>query len=126
MNYVSGRGDARTKVTVLGLALCQFLLEILDLLRLVTGRDVALGAECGLVVRILKQAHKEMDENTCHLFQLGVVFLRLDEVERDGEGACQDEGEEQTKPGEIHVPLCASRDKNAREEAGQLGGAMTY
>lgn len=105
---MAGAGDdRRTEITVLGFALCQLLLELLDLLCLLAGREVVLGGGCGLVC-ILRRARNDMGWDTCRLFQLGVLFLHLNEVEHDRERARQDEREEKAEACEIHVPLGAA------------------
>jgi hypothetical protein len=100
--------DGRTEVTILGLAVRQLPLEFLDLLCLIVGYNVVLGGGRRLTTH--SQTGSQTSQlGTCRLFQLGIVFLRLDEVEHHRERARQDEGEEQAEPCQIHVPLGASR-----------------
>lgn len=48
---------------------------------------------------------QKFERNTCRLFQLGILFLGLNEIEHNLERARQHKGEEQTKSSEIHVAL---------------------
>lgn len=111
--------DGRTEITTLGLAIRQFLLEFLDLLCLIIGYNVVLGGGRRLTGTYSQTDSQTSQLDTCRLFQLGIVFLRLDEVEDHRECARQDEGEEQAEPREIHVPLGATRwhEKPHRDDA---------